>query len=198
MDAPFAPRSHADIVRLVADHPLAWVVSRDFQATPLPLVAETDASGCIATLIGHFARRNPQVSVLERNPDALILFQGPQGYISPRLVSNPTWAPTWNYAVVRFEVAVAFVPDETDAAVRRLAGRLERARPNPWRVEELGTRYDQLRQRIIGFRAQVRGVRATFKLGQDEDRTTFNEIVAGLANTPLARLMSEQGSPGPK
>ena len=196
MDARFAPRSHEDIVRILADHPLAWVISRDFQATPLPLIAETDASGSIVSLLGHFARRNPQVAALQGNPDALMLFQGPQGYISPRLVSNPTWAPTWNYAVVRFEVTVAFVPGEIDVAVERLAAHLEHARHDPWRVEELGGRYDQLRQHIIAFRAQVRAMRATFKLGQDEERATFNEIVAGLANPPLAQLMLEQGSIG--
>lgn len=194
MDARFVPRSPEDIVRIVAAHPLAWVISHDFQATPLPLLAETDASGSVVSLLGHFSRRNPQLPALQRDPDALILFQGPQGYISPRLVSNPTWAPTWNYAVVRFEVTVAFAPDETDAAVRRLAAHLESERPNPWRVEELGKRYDQLRQHIIAFRAHVRAMRATFKLGQDEECATFSEIVIGLVNTPLARLMSEQGS----
>jgi transcriptional regulator len=193
MDERFAPRSHEDIVRILEDHPLAWVISHDFRATPLPLLAETDASGSIVSLLGHFARRNPHVAALQADPDALILFQGPQGYISPRLVSNPTWAPTWNYAVLRFEVTVEFAPDETDAAVRCLAAHLERERRNPWRVEELGSRYGQLLPHIIAFRAHVQAVRATFKLGQDEERATFNEIVAGLDNTPLGQLMSEQG-----
>ena len=198
MDARFAPRSHEDIVKIVADYPLAWVISHDFEATALPLLAETDASGCIVSLLGHCARRNPQVAALQGDPHALILFQGPQGYVSPRLISNPTWAPTWNYAVVRFEVTVEFVPDETDAAVRRLATHLERERRNPWRVDELGTRYRQLLPHIIAFRAHVRAVRPTFKLGQDEERATFNEIVTGLPNTPLAQLMLEQGKVSPR
>jgi transcriptional regulator len=198
MDARFAPRSHGDIVRIVSDHPLAWVISRNFQATPLPLIAETDASGSIASLLGHFARRNPQVAALQDDPDALILFQGPQGYISPRLVSNPTWAPTWNYAVARFEVTVEFVPDETGEAVRRLAAHLERGQRNSWRVEALRNRYGQLLQHIIAFRAHVHAVRATFKLGQDEERATFNEIVTGLADAPLAQLMSQQGKVSPR
>lgn len=197
MDARFAPRSHEDIARLVTDHPLAWVVSRDFRATPLPLIAETDASGAIVSLLGHFARRNAQVAALESDPEALILFQGPQAYISPRLVSNPTWAPTWNYAVVRFDVTVAFVPEETGVAVRRLAFHLEREQLNPWRVEALGARYGELLKHIIAFRARVRSMHATFKLGQDESRATFDEIVAGLADTPLASLMSQVRSIGP-
>lgn len=198
MDPRYAPGSHADIVSLVAAAPLAWVISRDFQATPLPLLAETDASGAIASLLGHFSRRNPQVAALRRDPQGLILFRGPEGYISPRLVSKPAWAPTWNYAVARFEVTVQFVPEETDGAVRRLAGHLERDRGNPWRVEEMGDRYDQLRQHIVAFRAHVRATHATFKLGQDEERGTFDEIVSALDDAPLARLMSGQRSGSPR
>ena len=192
MDTRFSPRSHADLIRLIADHPLAWVVSQDFQATPLPLIAETDMSGAIVSLLGHFARRNPQVAAFQGNPHGLILFQGPQGYISPRLVSRPAWAPTWNYAVIRFEVTVSFVPDETDAAVRRLAAHVEHERRDPWHVEEMGNRYGQLQQHIIEFHAHVRATHATFKLGQDEDRGTFEEIVAGLGDVPLASWMLQQ------
>ncbi len=195
MDARFTPRAPGDIARLLAEHPLAWVVSRDFQATPLPLLAETDAAGAVVSLLGHFARRNPQVAALQSDPQALILLQGPHGYISPRLISNPTWAPTWNYAVVRFEVTIEFVPDETDAAVRRLAAHLERAQPSPWQVEQLGGRYGQLLPHIIAFRARVRATQATFKLGQDENAATFREIVTGLARSRLAELMAEQGTP---
>ena len=193
VDPRFEPRAPADVASLIAAHPLAWVISRDFKATPLPLLAETDASGSIVSLFGHCARRNPQVAALQADPEALILFQGPEGYISPRLVSNPTWGPTWNYAVVRFEVTIAFVPDETDAAVRRLAAHLERARTHPWQIEAMQNRYGQLIQHIIAFRARVRGMRATFKLGQDENDATFNEIVAGLRGSELAALMSTQG-----
>jgi transcriptional regulator len=191
MAASFVPNSPADVLRLVADYPLAWVISQDLQATPLPLVAETDGSS-IVSIIGHFARRNPQVAMLQTNPRALILFQGPQGYISPRLVSKPSWGPTWNYAVARFEVAIEFLPDGTDAAIRTLARHVEQARRDPWSVEEMGARYAELRQYIIGFRAHVRATHATFKLGQDEDRDTFNEIVAGLSETSLAQWMSAQ------
>ena len=141
------------------------------------------------------ARANPQWRTFDETKEALVIFQGPHSYVSPSWYGDEVElsVPTWNYSVVRFEVTVAFVPDEIDAAVERLAAHLEHARHDPWRVEELGGRYDQLRQHIIAFRAHVRAMRATFKLGQDEEHATFNEIVAGLDNTPLGQLMSEQG-----
>ena len=188
----FAPRESADITRLIAEFPLAWVIARDFQCTPLPLMAETDARGGVVSLVGHFARRNPQVAALQADPRALILFQGPQGYISPRLVSKPAWGPTWNYAVARFEVTIDFVPDEIDTAIREMAAHLEHGQTDPWVPEDMGPRYADMRRYIIGFRATVRHAHVTFKLGQDEDARTFDEITTALGESPLAHWMSGQ------
>jgi transcriptional regulator len=114
---------------------------------------------------------------------------GPQGYISPRLVSNPTWGPTWNYAVCRFETEVRFVPEETDAALSRLAAALEGVEQDSWTPERMGERYDQLKRHIVAFRADVLETHAKFKLGQDENDVVFEDIVAGLKDRTLADWM---------
>lgn len=194
MSSPFAPRSDEDVLALVRSEPLAWVVSHDHAApaTPLPLLAEADGDGRIASLFGHFARRNPQVAALQASPRALVLFQGPQAYVAPRLVGNPTWGPTWNYAVARFEVRVEFVPDEIDAALGQLAAHLEAGRGDPWTPRHMGERYDRLREHVIAFRAHVQHVHATFKLGQDETAETFDQIVQGHDNPALVEWMRRQ------
>jgi transcriptional regulator len=182
-----------DVADLIAAYPLAWIVSggpEDFAATPLPLLAELDGEGGVASLFGHFARSNPQVASLERDPRATILFQGPQGYVSPTLVSNPQWGATWNYAVVRFQVDIAFLPEQTGEAVWRLAKAVEPDGPLAWTPAAMGPRYDALIQHIIAFRATARSSSARFKLGQDENRETFGEIVSGLENKELAAWMT--------
>ncbi|MBN8796660.1 FMN-binding negative transcriptional regulator [Stenotrophomonas nitritireducens] len=191
MNTLFDPHSPDDVLALVQDFPLAWVIAREGEApaTPLPLLAETDADGRIVSLFGHCALRNPMVAALRAAPRALLLFQGPQGYIPPRLVSRPAWGPTWNYAVARFDTRIEFVPDENDAALRRLAAHLEAGRDDPWTVERMGERYAQLGQHIIAFRAHVLAAHATFKLGQDEGRGTFDEIVAGHDSAELCAWM---------
>lgn len=188
----FVPHDPADVPALISTHPLAWIVSNGaggFAATPLPLLAELDEEGRVAALFGHFARANPHVDALMADPGAMILIQGPQGYVSPRLVSNPSWGPTWNYAVVRFAVEIAFVPEETRDAIVRLAAALEGTGPDAWTIERMGARIDQLLPHIIAFRARVVTEDARFKLGQDEASGTFDEIVAGLADGALADAM---------
>ena len=191
--SPFQPRQDADIAALIDAYPLAWVLSGStgkMAATPLPLLAETDADGSTISLFGHFALSNPHVAQLQANARATILFMGPNGYIAPRLVSNPSWGPTWNYAVLRFETELRFVPEETDESVRRLAAFLERDRPDPWTPDDMGPRRAELAKRIVAFRARVIETHARFKLGQDENPQTFDEIVAGLDDAALAAWMT--------
>ena len=194
MSDKFAARSEADLLRLIAEHPLAWVVSQvqeGYGATPLPLLAETDAAGRIVALFGHFALSNPHVAMLRAAPRATILFSGPNGYISPEPISQPAWAPTWNYAVAQFDVDVELVPAENDAALRQLVTFMEADRRVPWTVEKMGERYARMLPHVVAFRAHVRTVRGRFKLGQDESRKSFAEIVGALEDPQLRRWMQD-------
>ena len=190
----FEPRSDADLVRLIAEYPLAWVVSSNAEAsraTPLPLIGETDTAGRVVALFGHFALANPHVELLRAQPAATVLFSGPNGYISPEAVSQPQWAPTWNYTVAQFDVEIEFVPQQNDLALTRLVRKMETGRRAPWSIAQLGTRYAQLAPRITAFRAHVRTTSARFKLGQDEAPATRTEIIAALGQTELARWMTD-------
>jgi transcriptional regulator len=192
MTTPFVPRDPSDVTRLVEAYPLCWIVTGGADnrlATPLPLLPEVNDEGVVDSLLGHIPRAHPQCAVLKNDPRASILCMGPQGYISPQLVSNPTWGPTWNYASCRFEVEIQFVPDETDIALSRLAEALEGSGAGAWKTERMGDRYELLKKRIIAFRAHVRETYARFKLGQDEDGLTFSEIVDGHADPELAEWM---------
>ena len=196
----FEPRNEADLVRLIDEYPLAWVVSAGdagFGATPLPLLAETSDAGRIVALFGHFALANPQVALLQKSSHAKILFMGPHGYISPEPVSKPGWAPTWNYATAQFEVDIEFRPQENDQALARLVARMERDRRVPWQIANMGARYDTLVRRIVAFRAHVRASQGRFKLGQDESPQTLAELLEHLDDAALVRWMKDFNS-GPR
>lgn len=194
----FDPRSDADVVRLVNEHPLAWIVPRseEVYAMPMPLRIERVDDGRIATLIGHAPRHFPQVQELRDNGRALLLFMGPHGYVSPSWFHDRTQAPTWNFAIAQFDVRIDFIdtPEELDRVMRDLVGAMEAGRPNPWSVDEMHARYAQLLARIVPFRATVLDSEAKFKLGQDERDDTWPEIVDGLArggHDALLALMKE-------
>ncbi len=188
----FKRYDHQDVADLISQYPLATLVtaaSSGFLSRPLPMLADFDASGKLVNLVGHMARGNPLVAQLRKDATACFLFHGPHHYISPTLVPDRNWAPTWNYALLRVTARVEFAPQKNDYALRRLVEKMEAGRPDAWSVEELGARYDKLSQHIVAFDAQVTDVDATFKLGQDEKPEMFDSIQAGVGHAELRQWM---------
>jgi len=181
----FEPQSRAEIDQLVAAHPFALVIATEADAivaTPLPLVLQR-TDGEEAFLIGHFARTNPQLDMLRRQPRALVVFQGPHGYMSPSWLRDRTQAPTWNYATVHFDVHVEIEDQATSAhaALDRLIAHMERDRPQSWSEAEMGPRYERLATAVVAFRARILATQATFKLGQNERDDVRDDMRAALA-----------------
>jgi transcriptional regulator len=191
----FAPKDEGQVLRLVLEHPLAWVVSQGgegLRASPLPLRPRVGGGGRIEALEGHIPRSNPQFAALQSDGRALLLFAGPQGYVSPSWVSNRTWAPTWNFAVVQFLVTIAFdeTPARLDAHLHDLVEAMEHGRPGAWHPSEMGARYETLKRMIVPFDAKVIEQRARFKLGQDERDAVFAEITEGLTRSGADALVA--------
>lgn len=192
----FRPANHSDIDRMVAAYPLALVISTvdgDTQASPLPIVLQRDSEGR-GTLIGHFSRFNPQVDMVRRERRALIAFSGAQGYISSSWLRERKYAPTWNYQAVHFKVDIEIDerPDAAREALETLIRHADAAYPNPWRVEEMGLRFEQLATAIVPFRATILDTQVQFKLGQGDPASVLEDSIAGLTrygNHELATAM---------
>ena len=181
----FLPRTPDDTARMLRDHPLAWVVSINAgapAASLLPIRPQFSADGEVSELVGHFGRGNPQIDVVERNPQVMILFLGVNGYVSPSLGRDPTRGPTWNYASAQFhaEMKLTRAPDEIDALLRDLVEAMESRRPRPCSVDSMGPRYRSLSAGVVGFRARVLERRPRFKLGQDEPEPIYRSILESL------------------
>lgn len=196
----YAARSDADLLHLVRQQPLAWIVSgagENFRATLLPVLAEADAEGRIVRFAGHFGRSNEHYQLLTRDPRAVILVLGTNGYISPSWFADKSQAPTWNYASAQFVVDLQFfdAPERIEAHLRQLVNTMEAQAPRgegqiPWDVDQMGPRYFLRSRVIVGFSASVREVRPKFKLGQDERDDVFSDIMAGLKHGPTADLQA--------
>ncbi|MCP1727589.1 transcriptional regulator [Natronospira proteinivora] len=182
----FGPRSNNDFRRLVDEQPVAWIVSgngKDFRASLLPVRPYRTEGNCITELVGHFPRSNDQVDLLREDPEARVLFLGPNAYISPSWMKDRSWAPTWNFASAQCRVRIKFFEDENRlrAHLEELVNCMEEGRENQWRLEDIGDRYATLARHIIGFTAQIEYREERYKLAQDENDEVFTKIVEGLA-----------------
>jgi len=192
MSDPFTQYDARDVRDLIAEFPLAWLCAATGRAdlpTQLPLLGEYDGDGVLTHLLGHIPRRHPLVPAWQADARTLVLFQGPQAYISPEQAGVLDWAPTWNFAQLSIEGETALLPEETGAALTALVDAMESGRSDPWDISALGPRYDALAQRVIAFRVRITRLVGRFKLGQDERPEVREAIIGSLGESALGRWM---------
>jgi len=154
---------------LMRAHPFAQLVSTDDQGfpfvTPLPLHLVEEHGGL--TLLGHVARPNPHAAHLRARPQALVVFSGPQAYMTPRVYPDLTRVPTWNYLMVQARVEARFIEsfDDKDRLLKHLIHDHDPAYDPQWRA--LGEDYqNKMMQGIHAFELRVLDLQCKLKLNQ--------------------------------
>ncbi len=113
----FDERDPERLRAFIRRYPLGTLVTAtahglDANHIPLLIAATGDAG---PTLHGHIARANPLWRDVATNAPALVIFHGPNSFISPSWYPstrvNGTAVPTWNYAVVHAHGLLRFIDD---------------------------------------------------------------------------------------
>jgi transcriptional regulator len=185
---------------LMRDYPFATVVANaggGFVANHLPFELVD------GVLHGHVARGN-ELAQLD-GAQVLLLFQGPDGYISPNWYPSKhetgREVPTWNYAVVHVHGRLRVIDDAT--WLRRLLETLtdhhEADQPQPWKISDAPEDHiEKSLTAIIGLEVVVERIEGKFKLSQNHPARNRAGVVAGLrernndGDVELAALMAQQ------
>ena len=169
--------SRTDVLHeLVRAHPFATLVTQSadgLEANHLPLELDPEPTP-YGTLVGHVARANPVWRQAAVDVDALVIFAGPHGYVSPGWYPTKQETgkvvPTWNYAVVHAHGRLRFVEDAAwlRALVERLTRRYETTRPAPWAVSDAPSEFiDAMLKAIVGVEMVVTRLVGKWKLSQN-------------------------------
>ncbi len=186
LPAHFAETDADTLHALMRAHPLATLIrgGAGLAADVLPL--EVDRDGDQWRVTGHVARANPLWREADGQP-VLLLFQGPQAYVSPNWYpgkfQHGKAVPTWNYAMVQVHGTLRAHDDAEwlRGMVTRLTERHEGGRPVPWHVSDAPADYlDAALRAIVGIEIEVTRVEAKFKLSQNRDAADRTGVVLGL------------------
>ena len=127
---------------LIRTHVLGLLITAGvggLQANYVPFMLDAEASER-GTLRAHLARANQQLAELAGVDECLIVFQGPQIYISPSLYptkrEHGKVVPTWNYITVHAWGRPRVIDDAVwvRRQVEDLTSHNERSRADPWHV----------------------------------------------------------------
>lgn len=193
LPSQFAQTDRAALHALMAAHPLgAWVLQGadgSLSANHLPFLFDADnaGDGTHGTLRAHVARANPVWQALDGQTRSLVIFQGPQAYVTPAWYpskrAHGKVVPTWNYAVVHAHGRARAIEDR--GWLRTLVGRLtaahEAGRAAPWAVDDAPADYlAQVLDAIVGIEIVVDELVGKWKVSQNRGAADRAGVVAGL------------------
>lgn len=193
---------------IVRDYPLATLVSngpRAPLATHLPVVrppgAPEDGELVGTTLWGHLNRANEHWRALADRPSSVLIFTGPNAYITPTAYRTTPAAPTWDFVSVHLHGRVEPIesPEGSLDVVKRTVEVFEAAFGDGWAAESSHEYFARIIAGVGAFRFHVESVDSMFKLSQEKSPEVQARIMASLRATgrgtapELCRIMRLHG-----
>jgi transcriptional regulator len=134
-------------------------------------------------LTGHIMRSTDHHKAFEENPGVLAVFTGPHTYVSGAWYDNPHQASTWNYMSVHAKGIIRFGNEEDLVSIlKRLTMHYENNNAASTTVfDNLPTDYtEKLMKAIAAFEIEVTALDHVFKLSQDRDEKSYDNIIGRL------------------
>ncbi|HET8838226.1 MAG TPA: FMN-binding negative transcriptional regulator [Flavobacteriaceae bacterium] len=162
-------------------HPFAILVlnGNELLATHIPILAEGTAEKF--RLYGHIAHSNEQFSHLQNNTQALLIFQGPQAYVSSSWYREKEIS-TWDYSAVHINVDL-FVQSakELEFSLRKLVSRFEKEQKCPLFYDDIPKEILEENLPLIkGFWCEPTKIQAIAKFHQEFEKEDIESVIAHL------------------
>jgi transcriptional regulator len=199
----------AQMHALMRGRPFAALVSAGpagLYASHLPTVFKDEGSHGLIEC--HLARANPHCKELGEVSEALMIFQGPEAYITPNWYPSKAQhgkvVPTWNYAVVHAYGRPQVMNDAEwlRRHVTELTAQQEAGDAKPWAVTDAPKTFvDAMLRGIVGFRFAITRLEGKWKMSQNRELPDRAGVVKGLEvreegdDLAIAELVARQLKP---
>jgi transcriptional regulator len=186
---------------LIIENPLGLLISNGshgLSADSVPFVLDPDR-GPLGTLRAHIARANRLWQSQDPEAEVLIVFQGPQHYVSPGWYPSKQETgkvvPTWNYVTVHAYGRLTVIEDIAwlSTQIEALTQRHEQDRAKPWSVKDAPDAYIAAQMRaIMGLEMRIDRMIGKVKVSQNRPEPDRSGVAQGLeaASTDQADAMA--------
>ena len=193
----FEQQDLESLTSLLKAYPLGALVTQHegvLEANHIPFLLDGPlaASG---KLIGHVAKGNPVWKSDFTKQETLVVFQGPESYITPNWYPSKQVhhqvVPTYNYAVVHVYGHLSVTHDEEvkRSIVGDLTASMEKMRDSTWRVSDAPADYiEKMLGAIVGIELTITRIQAKWKVSQNRDAADREGVAQGLG----AQLSSQR------
>lgn len=172
------------------DHPFVFITGSDAAnkpvATQIPVfIDEKDGK---YFLTGHIMRNTDHHKAFEQNKNVLAVFTGPHTYVSATWYTKPVGS-TWNYMSVHAHGTIRFGDtDELRSILQRLTLHYENGNTASTTVfDNLPAEYtERMMKAIVPFEIEINDLQHVFKLSQDRDKESYENIIMQLEKQDAA------------
>jgi len=162
---------------------------------PMELVDENSNS----RLVGHISRGNQQWKGFKEKDEVLAIFQGPHSYVSSSWYNHDN-VPTWNYVAVHVYGKVKIIEGkELYQSLEDLIDKYEGMTKTHLRIKDMPASMVQREIKgIVGFEILIDEVQAAFKLSQNRDNESYENVTKELGkgefheSKNIAKLMAQR------
>lgn len=180
----FKTKDNGEVIAFMKQHPFIILcgVNADGKpvATHIPaLVEERDDK---LFLLAHVMRKQEHTKAYETNPNVLAIFSSAHTYISAGWYENKQVASTWNYQAVHANGVLKFLDENgLHSLLVRLTDHFENDTHSPASVRNMEEGYVRnMMKAIIAFEIEVTSVEHVFKLSQNRDEKSYENIIENL------------------
>jgi len=173
------------IFDFIAKNPFAFLMGCDSNnspvATQVPVFLENEDGKLF--IRGHIMKNTDHHKAFEKNENALVVFTGAHTYVSATWYTNPHQGSTWNYMSVHVRGKMTFLGDQQLAEVlQKTSLHFEKGNRQAATVfENLPHDYtSRLMKAIVAFQVEVTSIENVFKLSQNRDKESYQNIQAEL------------------
>ncbi|HEU4718592.1 MAG TPA: FMN-binding negative transcriptional regulator [Bacteroidia bacterium] len=182
----FRNENEKELTAFITHHPMAMIASNgetvpDVTHLPFHLVQ----SGGKQFLESHFSAANPHAGTLSENAEVIVIFSGPNAYISPVHYEKPQNVPTWNFIAVHVHGKIHFHTEE-DRSLEILRNTIGAHDP-AWleNFNALDTSYlSAMIKGIRAFSVEITAFEGKYKLSQNRTGSERKNITDHLSLFP--------------
>jgi transcriptional regulator len=191
---------------LIRDYPLATLVTlspNGINANHIPLNRSVSPDP-YGTLQGHVARSNPILDDIKTGQETLVIFHGPNAYITPSWYETKKEhgkvVPTWNYAVVHAYGILQIVdnPEWLRIQIEALTDQNEAQFSEPWAVVDAPVEFtEKLFESIVGIEMKITKLVGKWKVSQNQPLQNRESVIEWLnrdkqlGTSKMAELVKE-------
>jgi transcriptional regulator len=183
----FKDKDEQVILDFIHQHPFAFIAGCDENnkpvATQIPVFIEKKGEKLYMT--GHMMKNTDHHKAFEKNPNVLCVFTGAHTYVSATWYLNQQQASTWNYMSVHAKGLLRFLDEQGLIHVlQKTSLHFENGdTASPTSYDNLPQDYtSKLVKAIVAFEVEVESIDHVFKLSQNKDEKSYQNIVDKLAH----------------